>query len=814
MSIQLVKLKFYQIIILILILSVNASSTTIQEEFVKSSTSVRQLGMGGAATAVADDLSATFYNPAGLAKAGAPGYSFGNIDTNKEIIDENHYYAYNLGSLGYFGYDKKLSNGSKAKADMVGFGVRSGMGISYGLTYKNILLDDTTKECRGYSMDAGLLINVSPQFTIGILGQDAVSDNRLEVPGSIRLGGAYKPFEEWLLIAADTEISRQGPGDFTHYGIEGKVVDGFKLRAGIDQGNTTFGASLSLPIITVHYAGMLNKDANSGTVQMIGGEMSFFERPHRPMSIIRPKEFALVDIGGNIVGGLGDFSIFGGGKVGADSIIAHIKDATKDPYIDGIILRIRGFDGGLGSFAIVQEIRSELIKAKEKGKKIVAYMEEGTLGDEYYLASVADKVIAPPAATVGGIGKSINIIKIKGLLEKYGIESQVIAKGKYKTTFNMFSSELTKQQKLMVQGILADLYRQMVTDIGSSRKDRISMAKLKEISDGSIFSSAKAKELGLIDEVGYMIDAKKAAADLYDSKGEIAVIEKNDLIRESEEDFLFAFPNKIAVIEIDGDIVTGKSGQNIIFGGHATGADVVCDQIRKAAGDWQVKAIIVRINSGGGSAVASGQIYSELKRAREKGKTIVASMGDIGASGGYFIASAADKIVADPGTITGSIGVIERDIFNYSGLLKMLDIKADTIKEGKHSDMFSGLRKLSTEEVRSLSIYMEETYRDFIRSVADGRGMTTSEVASLAEGRVYTGSQAKNVKLVDELGNFTDSVHLAADMTNIMGEPKLIYYREENFMFLLGSNAVKMLGLGDGIFPDQGLGLAEYKMNM
>lgn len=770
--------------------------------------------MGGAATAVCDDMSSIFYNPAGLAKAGSPGLSFGSIDVNKEIVDENHYYSYNVGSLGYLGYDKKLPTGDKVKTDMFGFGTRSGMGISYGVTYKNIYWDTANEERRGYSTDIGVLLNVMPQFSIGILGQDAVSEKALDIPGSMRLGGAYRPFEDWILIAADTEIGRVGPGDFTHYGIEGKVVDGFKLRAGIDRGKTTFGASLDFPFMRLHYAGLLDRDAPNGTIQMLGGEISLFEKPARPMSIIRPKEYALVEIGGDIVGGIGDFSIFGGGRIGADSIITHIKEAVKDPYIDGIILKIRGFDGGLGSFGIVQEIRGELQKAREKGKKIVAYMEEGTLGDEYYLASVADRIVVPPSGTVGGLGKTINIIRIKGLLEKFGIEVQLLARGKYKTTFSSLSPELTKQQKVMLEGILADLYRQMVGDIAKSREGKISINKLKEISDGSVFSASKAKDLGLADEIGYFKDAERVGSELYRSKEEIRVVERKDLIRDKEEDFLIAFPNKIAVVDIDGDIVTGKSGQNVLFGGRVTGADSVSEQIRRAVDDWQVRAIIVRINSGGGSAVASGQIYSELKKAKAKGKIVVASMGDMAASGGYYVSAAANKIVADPGTITGSIGVIDTGLLVFSGLLKKLDIKAETVKEGKHSDMFSGLRKLSTEEINLLNTYMEETYREFVGAVAEGRGMTTIEVGSLAEGRVYTGSQALEKKLVDKLGNFTDSVNLAANLAKIQGEPKLVYYREENFLFQLGLGAVKMLGLGNGIFPNRSGGLAEYKLSM
>ncbi len=806
---------------LLMILTVIACMTsvcfgeTLQEYFIKSDTGVRQIGMGGAGTAVADDISAVFYNPAGLAKSGISGISFGTIDTNKALVDENHYYAYGLGPFSYFGWTKKIDD-SLIYADAFSLARQGGMGLSYGLTYKNIYseIPGSTAVNRGYSLDAGLILNVSPQFSLGLLGQDAVAEKSLEILGSTRVGMAWRPYQEWLLIAADTEIGREGPGDFTHYGTEITVAEGLKLRAGVDRGKTTFGATLDLRFLAVHYAALLDSDASGGTVHMIGGELSFAEKPSRPRSILRPKEFALVEVGGNLTGGVGDFSIFGGGRVGADSILENIKEANKDPYIDGIMLKVRGFDGGLGSYGLVQEIREELLKSKKKGKKVVAYLEEGTLGDEYYLASAADEIVAPPSATVGGLGKTISVIRIKGLLQKIGIEAQVLYSGKYKTSFSGMSEGFTREQRRMAEVLLADLYRQMVSDVGKARTGLISMESLKEIADGRVFSSSRAKEIGLIDRVGYFEDAKKAAKELYDSKDDIRVVARQDLIKEIDEDYLFAFPNKIAVVDIDGDIVTGKSGQNVLFGGRATGADTVSEQIKMATDDWQVKAIIVRVNSGGGSAVASGQIYSDLRRAKSKGKVIVASMGDVAASGGYYVSAAADKIVADPGTITGSIGVVEADLLVFSGLLKKLDMKVDTVKEGKHADMFSGLRRLTTEEVDSIMVYMNDTYQEFINAVADGRGMATAEVAKLAEGRVYTGNQAKEAKLVDELGNFTDAVDLAAELAKIKGEPRLVYYREQNFFFGMGEGAVKMLGLENGLFGGPKGGLAEYKLTM
>jgi protease IV len=806
-------LRFQIVFVIIILLSIPSFSAQFQEDLVKTDMYVRQMGMGGAATGVADDMSAMYYNPAGLAKSEATGISFGNIDNNKEVFEENHYYSYAFGPFNYLGYDKKLTTEDKIKMDQFSVASKSSMGLSYGLTYKNIFWATEVEEKRGGSFDLGLLLNVTPQVSIGILGQDAIAANDLEIPGTTRAGISWRPYKEWLLLAADTEVGRVAAGDYSHYGIESKISDGLQLRAGLDRGKTTIGITLNLPFIAVHYAALYDNEVPNGVIHMIGGEMSLERKEDRPFSIIRPKEFAIIEIGGNLTGGVGDFSLFGGGRIGADSIITQIKKATKDPYIDGILLRIKGFDGGLGSFGIVQEIRTELLKAKAKGFKVVAYLEEGTLGDEYYLASVADNVVASPAGTVGGLGKSISVVRVKGFLDMIGVETQTIAKGKYKTTFSSYSPEFTKEQKYMVQVVVADLYRQMVTDVETSRKGKISVTQLKDIADGSIFSAAKAKQLGLIDNIGYYNDAVKVCQTVTDSKDDVRIVQIKDLVGDLNEDFLFNFPNKVAVVDIDGEIVTGRSGNNVLFGGRATGADTVCDQIRKATDDWQVKGIILRVNSPGGSAVASGQIYSEILRAKSKGKKVVASMGDLAASGGYYVSAAADKIVANPGSITGSIGVIERDALIYSGLLKKLDIKVETVKEGKHADMYSGFRKLSSEEVKSINEYMEDTYQEFIKAVADGRGMSTKEVSKLAEGKVYTGAQAKEVKLVDKLGNFSDSVGLLAELAKINGDPQLVYYREDSFLFNFGQGAVKMLGLENGLLQNRPSGLAEYRLS-
>jgi protease-4 len=248
------------------------------------------------------------------------------------------------------------------------------------------------------------------------------------------------------------------------------------------------------------------------------------------------------------------------------------------------------------------------------------------------------------------------------------------------------------------------------------------------------------------------------------------------------------------VIEIQGEIVSGTSGQNFIFGGGYTGSDKVAADIRKAADDVFIKAIILRIDSPGGSAVAAGEIARAVRYAKEKKKVVIASLGGVGASGAYYIAAVADKIVADASTITGSIGVLGA-LPVFAQLMKNLEVTAEVVKEGSHADMFSGLRKLTSVEVMTLNRLLDETYQEFICVVKEGRKLSTEEVEAAAEGKVYTGTQALELKLIDKIGGFMDAVDLAKEEAKIIGEPRLVYYRETSSFIQIGETITSSLGL-------------------
>ena len=753
------------------------------DTLIKQGVGVRSAGMGGAFSAVADDASAVFYNPAGLADPGV-AYTSGSMDSNQQFNQFN----YSLLKLGYLGYSEgRINNpaGDQINYSAIGFGNRAGW-LNWGTNYKTLDWTIGGLADSGWTADIGLLMRITPQLKLAVIGQDILTTKSRLVPGSGRVGLSYKPFDGMLVLAADGEFYRSGTSH-AHLGLEANLVKGLSVRAGLDRGRPTAGVSLDLMAFSLDYALLMPSGSNA--IQRFEAGFKFLPGKERPFSLVKPKEFALIDIGGNIKAGETQLSFFGGVQPGLDSILENIRAAGKDRAIDGIFLRIRGFSGGLGGSAMVQEMRSELQRARTKGKKIIAYVEGSAIGDEYYLASVADKIIAAPGSGIGGFGKSIEVYRMAGLFDKFGISWEVLSKGKYKTVFDWLSPKMSRAQREMTEGLVADTYRQMLTDISASRGMQIE--KVKEIGDGMIFPAKLAQKMGLIDKVGYFRDASASASLLFNSSDEVKIIEPKLL--ESEDSF-FAQVFGVAVIEVNGEIVSGSGGQNFLFGGGAVGADTVVANIRKAAEDMFVKAIVLRIDSPGGSSVAAGEIYRALQYAKEKKKVVIASMGSIAASGGYYIAAAADKIVADPATITGSIGVIGYfPVFEQ--LLKKFGVEADVVKEGSHSDMFSGLRKLSSVEAEAMGRIIDETYQEFIGAVSAGRNIPTKEVEQIAQGKIYTGAQALDLKLVDKLGGFLDAVDLAKEQANFMGEPRLIYYRESNPLLQVSGGVSSALGL-------------------
>jgi protease-4 len=451
--------------------------------------------------------------------------------------------------------------------------------------------------------------------------------------------------------------------------------------------------------------------------------------------------------------------------IGLNDILENIEKAKTDDNIKGIYIDLQSVPAGI---ATIEEIRNKLIEFKESKKFIVAYSEAYSQS-AYYLASVADEVWLNPEGLIEFKGLGAQVMFFKGLLEKMEVEPQVIRYGKFKSAIEPFildkMSEANREQTMKYMG---SIWNNIVSGIAESRK--LTPAQLNLIADSALVQNAKdAIEQKLADKLYYkdqVLDDLKDRCGLEDAKKlkMISIVKYTDAPKAKKKDDKGLAKEKIAVIYASGSIEGGEGDDQTI------GSDRISKAIRKARLDENVKAIVLRVNSPGGSALASDVIWREVVLAKAV-KPVVASMGDVAASGGYYISCAADTIVAQPNTITGSIGVFGL-LMNLKNLMNnKLGITVDTVKTNHYADLGSAFRPLTQAERDIIQNSVNEIYGSFIGKVAEGRGMKVADVDSIGQGRVWSGYDAKGLGLVDVLGGMEDAIEIAAKMA------KLDHYR-------------------------------------
>lgn len=468
--------------------------------------------------------------------------------------------------------------------------------------------------------------------------------------------------------------------------------------------------------------------------------------------------------------------------IGLDEILRRIEAAKKDDKIKGIILDI---DGIGASFATLQEIRDALQKFKQSKKFVLAYS-EGYSQKGYYLASTADKVYLNPEGSVDFRGLASQLSFFKGTLEKLGIEAQIIKVGTYKSAVEPFIlDKMSPANKEQVNSYLNSIYDYYLANISKSRKLPIdtlrSIANSYQGRDASLALQSK-----LVDGLKYkdeLIDELKSKLGI-DKKKKIKAVNIEDYSAPSVEDN--SSQERIAIVYAIGDIVSGEGSDEQI------GSERIARAIRTVREDDKIKAVVFRVNSPGGSALASDVIWREVALTK-KMKPIIVSMGDVAASGGYYISCAADSIFAQPNTITGSIGVfgIIPNLQNFFN--NKLGITFDEVKTGKYADLMSINRPLSTDERDLIQQGVNKTYNTFTKKVSDGRKISQAQVDSIGQGRVWTGAQALKIGLVDRLGSLEDAIKSAAKKAKVK-DYKLIAYPslKDPFESFLGSSTDKM----------------------
>ena len=485
-------------------------------------------------------------------------------------------------------------------------------------------------------------------------------------------------------------------------------------------------------------------------------------------------------------------------KAGLNDLLKSIRYAATDEKIKGIYLQI---SVALSSYGKLEEVRDALTEFKKSKKFVVAY---GELMDEhgYYIASVADKIYLNPAGELLINGYSYSEPYYKGMFEKIGVEPILIRHGKFKAAGEpLIADKMSDENRQQIEAFAGGIYNHFVTKIAESRKK--SFEEVSEIANKLLIQSPEdAKRLGMVDGVVYEDEVMADLRKLTDTKekDKINFVSINSYSNHAKDKSSLTSKNKIAVIYIDGDIVSGEGDNETV------GSETFAESISKARKDSSVKAIVLRVNSPGGSALASDVIWREIVLAK-KSKPVIASFGSVAASGGYYLAAPADVIVAEPNSITGSIGVFALMVNAQKLLNDKLGIKFQTVKSGMYADLGSPDRPLTADEMAILQKGVDRIYNDFVSKVSTGRKMSKAKVDSIAQGRVWTGTDALRIGLVDELGGIDKALEIAVKKANV-SDYKIVNYPELKDPF---DNILKSLGDEASIyFTRQQLG-ADYK---
>lgn len=454
-----------------------------------------------------------------------------------------------------------------------------------------------------------------------------------------------------------------------------------------------------------------------------------------------------------------------------NEIWTNFQKAKTDARVETIVLRIGYL---MCNWAKANEIRELILDFRASGKKAFAYIEDSFDFDkEFYLATACDKIILHPEGRlmINGIGGSIPFVK--KALDKLGIEFEVQHAGEYKTYYHMFTQDsLTPWHREMLESIYGNLFSHYVQTVAEARG--ISQDNIKQLVDHGLFHGQAAKEAGLVDELMYEDEFQEF---LRQGENKINKISHTQYLKVKAASMGFNKGKKIALIYGIGTIYSGEGPAQVMA------STTISNMIKKARKDKSIAAVVFRVDSPGGSVVASDIIWREVLLTKKE-KPVVVSMSDLAGSGGYQVAIGAHKIIAHPQTLTGSIGVVFAKI-NMEKLYAKLGITAENIQYGLKADIFSSFREMTPEERKLLQEEINRAYEQFIVKVAEGRSLPTDEVRKIASGRVWTGKQAQELGLIDDMGGLSKAIQIAKEMAGIPAEEsiKLIVWPQKISLF-------------------------------
>lgn len=443
--------------------------------------------------------------------------------------------------------------------------------------------------------------------------------------------------------------------------------------------------------------------------------------------------------------------------------LERLRRLETAPDTRGLLI---SFEGSSMSLARYRELRDRIVALEAADKPVTVYLDRSARNGEIYVASAARRVILHPAADVQFVGLAVELTHLRGLLDLVGVEPQFVKRAQYKTAPETFTHPEPSQANLeMQEALIGDLFDEMVGRVAEGRG--VSPTVVRGWIDHGPMTSTEALDKGLVDALKYPDELEDELETLHE--GSVTMLDLSDLPepRSPWED-----PKQIAVIYVEGTITSGKSTAGGLLSGRTSGAETVARNLRRARKDGQVRAVVLRVDSPGGSALASDVVWREVERLKKSGKPVVASMGGVAASGGYYVLAGADAVWAQPDTITGSIGVFSGK-FSTSEIREALGVSTTTLSRGRHAAINSAYRPWDDIQRERMQHLVDATYERFKTRVADGRDMSAEDVEERARGRVWSGARAKELGLVDELGGLTEALADARERAGIPADAKV-----------------------------------------
>lgn len=674
----------------------------------------------------------------------------------------------------------------------------------------------------------GVGLRLSDQLSVGAAPRLLLSgDARLSGVFTLDLAANWRPLPEVALSFIARDLT--GPG---YQGGGGSIARSFVLAGAIrPDGTRAFTLDLLAAVDDGGRVGMramaelevpfFGRILASGEFEDVGGV-----RPDVRVTVGAAMDWAEYGVGGGVVVGDGfetwpgwyvsarlegerrpglptgdviaEITIDGTGARGLINLEARLERALRDPRIRGVLLRPRGAGFGL---AYAQEIRLLVAQLEDAGKHVVCYLEDGS-GSELYACAGASTIVADPAGGLRLYGPAIEVQHYAGLLRELDIRADFVRIGRFKSAIEEYQDDhMSEGAREARETIMDDLYGRFVEDL--ARDFAMEPSRAAEVIAGGPYVAPGAVEAGLVDQL----------ADVHELGDVLREVYGGDFVRErsepAEADRSFGRRARVGVVVIDGEMTDGENLDLPILEIHTTGGRTAVEAIDAMAADPAISAIILRLDTPGGSVLAADQIWRAVQRARER-VPVIASMGSVAASGGYYVASGCDEIWADPSTLTGSIGVWYGKV-DFEPLATHFGVVTEEISRTPHANAETLFQPFTPEERALLADAVRHWYRVFLRRVAAGRGMSLTEVHALAQGRVWTGDRALEVGLVDHLGGFQSALMRARVLGGLPGDApfEIRPSRPSSLLdYVLGGIGIASIDEGTGTVSDP-TGLAE-----